>query len=112
MHKRLQVIRCANSAIHKHLPEVDVAVPLMCKLDAKLLRSAERLKLIIQYGVVVEGIDIPTVNEYTYSQHSIDITADSEGVRLTVTLNNLSLTKPVTVCLSAYVGHRARHLGE
>ena len=33
----------------------------MCKLDAQLLRTAKRLKLIIQYGVGVEGIDIPVV---------------------------------------------------
>jgi len=43
------------------LPEADVAVPLMCKLDAQLLRTAKRLKMIIQYGVGVEGIDIPEV---------------------------------------------------
>ena len=33
----------------------------MCPLNAELLRTAKRLKLIIQYGVGVEGIDIPVV---------------------------------------------------
>ena len=33
----------------------------MCNLDAQLLRTAKRLKLIIQYGVGVEGVDIPVV---------------------------------------------------
>lgn len=57
----LQVMRCPQSEVHNHIHEVDVAVPLMCKLDARLLRTAKRLKLIIQYGVGVEGIDIPVV---------------------------------------------------
>lgn len=56
-----QVIRCSQSDVHNHIHDVDVAVPLMCKLDAQLLRTAKRLKLIIQYGVGVEGIDIPVV---------------------------------------------------
>ena len=47
--------------MQSHLHEADVAVPLMCKLDAELLRTARRLKLIIQYGVGVEGVDIPVV---------------------------------------------------
>ena len=33
----------------------------MCGLNAELLRTAKRLKLIIQYGVGVEGIDIAQV---------------------------------------------------
>lgn len=56
-----QVMRCPQSEVHNHIHEIDVAVPLMCKLDARLLRTAKRLKLIIQYGVGVEGIDIPMV---------------------------------------------------
>lgn len=56
-----QVMRCPQSEVRNHIHEADVAVPLMCKLDAQLLRTAQRLKLIIQYGVGVEGIDIPMV---------------------------------------------------
>jgi lactate dehydrogenase-like 2-hydroxyacid dehydrogenase len=35
----------------------------------QLLRSAERLKLIIQYGVGVEGIDLPTVSRLVTWNH-------------------------------------------
>ena len=56
-----QVVRCAQPEIRTHLQEAVVAIPLMCKLDAQLLRTAKRLKMIIQYGVGVEGIDIPEV---------------------------------------------------
>ncbi|KAA6423439.1 MAG: D-3-phosphoglycerate dehydrogenase [Trebouxia sp. A1-2] len=59
----IKVVRCAQSEIKRHLQEADVAVPLMCKLDAQLLRTAKRLKMIIQYGVGVEGIDIPEATE-------------------------------------------------
>lgn len=56
-----QVMRCPQCEVPSHIQGADVAVPLMCKLDAQLLRTAKRLKLIIQYGVGVEGIDIPVV---------------------------------------------------
>lgn len=55
------MLRCPVSEVKTHIQEADVAVPLMCKLDGQLLRTAKRLKLIIQYGVGVEGIDIPVV---------------------------------------------------
>lgn len=54
-------MRCSQSEVQNHIQKVDVAVPLMCKLDAQILRTAKRLKLIIQFGVGVEGIDIPVV---------------------------------------------------
>ena len=56
-----QVMRCSQSEVQNHIQKVDVAVPLMCKLDAQILRTAKRLKLIIQFGVGIEGIDIPVV---------------------------------------------------
>lgn len=57
----LQVVQCDRSQLAHELMGADVAVPLMARLDAQLLRSARRLKLIIQYGVGVEGIDMPSV---------------------------------------------------
>lgn len=56
-----QVVQCDRAQIPAELATADVAVPLMSRLDAPLLRAAPRLKLIIQYGVGVEGVDIPTV---------------------------------------------------
>ncbi len=44
-----------------HLPSADVAVPLGATLGSDALAAASRLKLILQYGVGVEGVDIPTV---------------------------------------------------
>ena len=59
--RTLQVSRCPKAEVSQHITEADVAVPLMCGLNAELLRTAKRLKLIIQYGVGVEGIDIAQV---------------------------------------------------
>ncbi|PSC74029.1 glyoxylate reductase hydroxypyruvate reductase isoform X2 [Micractinium conductrix] len=53
------VLQCDRDQLAAALATADVAVPLMCRLDAALLRAAPRLKLVIQYGVGVEGIDIP-----------------------------------------------------
>lgn len=55
------MVKCPQTEVETHIQTADVAVPLMCNLGAQLLRTAKRLKLIIQYGVGVEGIDIPVV---------------------------------------------------
>lgn len=57
----LQVVQCERSQLDEALRGADAAVPLMSRLHSGLLRAAERLKLVIQYGVGVEAIDIPTV---------------------------------------------------
>ena len=38
-----------------------MAVPLMAGLDADMLVKAHNLRVILQYGVGVEGVDIPAV---------------------------------------------------
>lgn len=67
----MQVSRCSKSEVPKHITNADVAVPLMCGLNAELLRTAKQLKLIIQYGVGVEGIDIAEVCFVTELTHCI-----------------------------------------
>ena len=62
---------CKRSATDRSYCDMFVGMPVWelpepaclpaCKLDAQLLRTAKRLKLIIQYGVGVEGIEIPVV---------------------------------------------------
>lgn len=39
-----------------------MAVPLMARLNADMLQKAHNLRVILQYGVGVEGIDIPAVS--------------------------------------------------
>ena len=57
----VQVIQCDREAVAEHLADADVVVPLMTRLGAEQLALARRLKLIIQFGVGVEGIDIAAV---------------------------------------------------
>ena len=57
-----QVVRCKRNEVAKALPTAHVAVPLMVRLDRQLLQAAPHLRLILQFGVGVEGIDIPTVS--------------------------------------------------
>ena len=59
-----------------------MAVPLMCRLDASLLRASKRLKLIIQYGVGVEGIDIPTVQAASSPLQMAAVASTSKQVLL------------------------------
>lgn len=65
-HRRLkqrirQVTRCKRSEVPKFIGDAHVAIPMMSRLDADLLRRGEQLRLILQFGVGVEGIDIPAV---------------------------------------------------
>lgn len=54
----IQVSQCDRDAIPREIREADVVVPLMARLDASLLRTAERAKLVLQFGVGVESIDM------------------------------------------------------
>jgi len=49
---------CPRSEIGEHITEAEVAIPLMSTLDAPLLKRGKRLRLIQQFGVGLEGIDL------------------------------------------------------
>ena len=44
------------------IEEADVLVPLMSKLDRELLLLAKRAKMILQYGVGLEAVDVSAVS--------------------------------------------------
>ncbi len=54
-------MQCDREAIEDEIQDADVVVPLMSRLGAVLLQQASRAKLILQFGVGVEGVDIPAV---------------------------------------------------
>lgn len=56
-----QVRRCKMQQLADHIASADVLVPLMSRLDKQLLQLATKAKLIIQYGVGLEAVDIPAV---------------------------------------------------
>ncbi|KAK9798534.1 hypothetical protein WJX73_010930 [Symbiochloris irregularis] len=59
----VEVVRCRRQDLAAPIGSADVALPMMSKLDAGLLAKAKQLKLILQFGVGVEGIDIPAATE-------------------------------------------------
>ena len=60
----LQVLQCRRQDVPANIGAAHMAVPLMARLDADMLAKAHNLKVILQYGVGVEGIDIPAVSSY------------------------------------------------
>lgn len=46
------------SSLHEDIRDADVVVPLMEKIDSSVLAVAQRLKLVIQFGVGLEGVDV------------------------------------------------------
>jgi len=71
----IEVVQCDREDAARLLPEFDVAVPLMTRLDAEALAAAGvvaaggegkkgggKLRLVLQYGVGLEGIDLPAAS--------------------------------------------------
>lgn len=61
----MQVVRCPRGDVAAHIAQADVLVPLMTRLDRELMQKASRARLILQYGVGLEGVDIPAVTIWT-----------------------------------------------
>ncbi len=57
----MQVTRCQHRDLEANIGLADILVPLMAGLDAILLQKATRAKLVLQYGVGLEAVDIPAV---------------------------------------------------
>jgi D-isomer specific 2-hydroxyacid dehydrogenase, catalytic domain len=59
--KDVQVAYCSREHVHQQIADAHVAIPMMKALDADLIAAAKKLRLILQFGVGVEGVDIPAV---------------------------------------------------
>eukprot|EP01039_Chlorochromonas_danica_P004890 gene4891-5359_t len=59
-----EVIQCQNDDdLSYHLPSADVLVPLMTRITPTILKRADCLRLIVQFGVGLEGVDIESATE-------------------------------------------------
>lgn len=56
--EQFTVVQAKREDVADEISSAHVAIPLMCRLDESLITKARNLRLIIQYGVGVEGIDI------------------------------------------------------
>jgi len=54
---------CDSKELKEKIKDADVAIPLMGKLTKEIIESAEKLKLIQQFGVGLEGVDIETATK-------------------------------------------------
>ncbi|KAL4519686.1 hypothetical protein Ndes2526B_g01739 [Nannochloris sp. 'desiccata'] len=59
----ISVIQCASEDVKEELADADVAIPLLTALTAEIIQNAPKLKVILQFGVGVEGIDIKTATK-------------------------------------------------
>ncbi len=53
-----EILYCPKEDIEKNIANVDVAIPLMARLDGDLIEKASKLRLIQQFGVGLEGVDV------------------------------------------------------
>jgi phosphoglycerate dehydrogenase-like enzyme len=57
----LHVSECSSAELPQAIQKAHVAVPLMSRLDAPLLESAKQLRMILQFGVGLEAVDVNEV---------------------------------------------------
>jgi lactate dehydrogenase-like 2-hydroxyacid dehydrogenase len=54
---QIDVVRCDRQDVPREIQDAHVAVPLMTRLDATALQNANALRMVIQFGVGLEGVD-------------------------------------------------------
>jgi lactate dehydrogenase-like 2-hydroxyacid dehydrogenase len=54
----IEVTKCEPSQLHNEISNASAFLPLMTKVDKDLIDKAPHLKMIMQFGVGLEGIDI------------------------------------------------------
>jgi phosphoglycerate dehydrogenase-like enzyme len=52
------VSQCSAENFRNQIAEVDVIIPFMQQIDSGMINSAKKLKMIMQFGVGLEGVDI------------------------------------------------------
>ncbi len=57
------IFNCDENNLINEIKKADVAVPLMSRLSPEIIKNGKNLKLIHQFGVGLEGVDIKTANE-------------------------------------------------
>lgn len=53
-----QVVNCAREDVHTAIVDAEVVMPMMTGLDAAALAHAAACKIVLQFGVGLEGVDI------------------------------------------------------
>ncbi|GMH34351.1 hypothetical protein BSKO_02185 [Bryopsis sp. KO-2023] len=53
----IEVSFCERAEVAENIRDADCIIPLMARIDERLLETGRNLKLIMQYGVGLEGVD-------------------------------------------------------
>ena len=64
-----KVVRCDGATLRDAIADATVAIPFGTHLTRPILEQAKKLKLILQYGVGLENIDIETVCPEPKKEH-------------------------------------------
>jgi phosphoglycerate dehydrogenase-like enzyme len=56
--QRISVVQSAAESIESAISDADVVIPFMVPMTERLLQFAPKLKMIMQYGVGIEGVDV------------------------------------------------------
>lgn len=59
----VQVTTCSREEVPSQIVDADVAIPLMTRLDAATIAKGTRLRLVLQFGVGLEGVDMQACSE-------------------------------------------------
>lgn len=70
--RHIQVIQCEDRAVEQEIIDADMVIPFMSKINKYILSKTNRLKLIMQFGVGLEGVDVfeATKKEYIRSTYT------------------------------------------
>lgn len=57
------VLQCAREDVPREITDAHVVVPLMTRITAELLEGASQLRMVMQFGVGLEGVDVPAASK-------------------------------------------------
>jgi lactate dehydrogenase-like 2-hydroxyacid dehydrogenase len=55
----VETVQCSRENLHSELKTANVVVPFMCRMGAKEVEIGRHVKMIMQFGIGLEGVDIP-----------------------------------------------------
>ena len=56
-------VQFSRENLHKEIINANAILPLMCRMQQKEIDLCQNLDMIMQYGVGLEGVDIPYATE-------------------------------------------------
>ena len=61
--ENVRTVQCSRDNLHKEIVDADVVLPLMCRIGTTEFALAKKLSMVMQFGVGLEGVDIPNATQ-------------------------------------------------